>query len=200
MTKVVNLLDDTRMPPANKYIAWRKTQRPIQNRKHMNNISKLVDYGQDSVYEMEYEYSTFVVYKTEYKCDASIPDICNVIIAGRDICICWGHTPIFKQSSLIEYIKPIASLIKIPSRVSTYMEMLLYRTHSIRSLTDQLKTGDTYPHLVSHNVNLTLYECESDSPDCLVPFQFKKYMRMTYFSGKPIHIHNLRKFIQSAFD
>lgn len=199
LTKVVYLLDGTRMPPAKQYVAYRNTYRPTLKTKHINNISKLVGRGDGRVMEMAYEYNAFIVFKAQYKCinKASIMHICNIIIeSDSDICICWGHVPIFKRGNIVSaYSKMIASLLKIPSRITTYLEMLTYKSQDISHMIGHIPLNISSTGIESQGLNLTLYKCGADQRDCYVPFEFGKHMRLSRFYGGPIKLYEFTRYI-----
>ncbi|AEP15788.1 hypothetical protein EQVG_00379 [Emiliania huxleyi virus 207] len=199
LTKVVYLLDGTRMPPAKRYVAYRNIHRPMLKPKHINNISKLVGRGDGRVMEMTYEYNAFIVFNAQYKCinKASIMHICNVIIeSDSDICICWGHVPIFKRGNVVSaYSKMIASLLKIPSRIATYLEMLTYKSQDISHMIGHIPPNISSAGIESQDLNLTLYACGADQHDCYVPFEFGKHMRLSQFYGGPISLYEFARYI-----
>ncbi|AET42486.1 hypothetical protein EXVG_00301 [Emiliania huxleyi virus 202] len=199
LTKVVYLLDGTRMPPAKKYIAYRSVKRPVLKPKHINNVSRLIGKGNGNVIEMTYEYNAFVVYMASYKCinQASIMHICNVIIASTsDICICWGHVPIHKRGNVVStYSKVFASLLKIPSRVTTYLEMLAYKSQDISHIIGGIPSNISSVGIQSQDVNLTLYKCGANQEDCYVPFEFDKHMSLTKFYGGPISLYEFVQYV-----
>ena len=48
---------------------------------------------------------------------------------GADSCTCWLNLPTFKSNSLfIRVLDTVAGIIKVPSRVTTYLEMALHST------------------------------------------------------------------------
>ena len=123
--------------------------------------------------------------------------ICNVIIASTsDICICWGHVPIHKRGNVVStYSKVFASLLKIPSRVTTYLEMLAYKSQDISHIIGGIPSNISSVGIQSQDVNLTLYKCGANQQDCYVPFEFDKHMSLTKFYGGPISLYEFVQYV-----
>ena len=198
LPEVVNIIDNRKVLPAKVYEVSRITSRPNIKVKHMNNISDIVNTGYDNPIGLKHEYAPVLTYKSIFKCIniASIKHICNVVITStEDICICWGHIPIFRQLSTFSLIaKFLISFIKIPSRVVTYLEMLLYNNINV---SDVMSKYNLPMYITSKYSNLTLFPCESDSPSCKLYFEFTKNMRIEYFSGNAIYLYDFLIYISS---
>ena len=51
---------------------------------------------------------------------------CSIVVENADSCSCWFNMPTFKSNSLfIRAIARLAALVKIPSRVTTFVEMAM---------------------------------------------------------------------------
>jgi hypothetical protein len=58
-----------------------------------------------------------------------LQQICGLVINDGTECSCWINMPTFKSNSfLIKFLNKFAGWVKIPSRVTTYLEMFLHST------------------------------------------------------------------------
>ena len=96
----------------------------------------VLPYGKETRVEAEIggenlEYLPFSMAKlTLPSCDAvtaEVEGVCGLLIADADgSCVCWINMPTFKSNSwYISMLSKIAALIKVPSRVTTFVEMAL---------------------------------------------------------------------------
>ena len=56
----------------------------------------------------------------------AVDAVCGLLVEQPEGCVCWINMPTFKSNSLlIRAIAALAALVKLPSRVTTFVEMAL---------------------------------------------------------------------------
>ncbi len=161
-----------------------KAEQHIQ--KPIYNASKLIKPGSGMLVELRYYYNPFMVVQFEYKCpkyDYLFSSSCNMILKHNGDCKCWLNIPIFKQWDISsKVIKKILRLIKIPERVVTYFEMLLYRNHKISNV---IKYKNKLTKIDNKKIKMTTYICEASVASCLFKLKYDHKYKIIKFYGGP---------------
>jgi len=117
----------------------------------------------------------------EITSNPGLTKICGLVLKQTDSCQCWINLPTFKSNSLIvRLLDKFAGWVKIPSRVTTYLEMFM---HSTRNGTQHVlplrkfEKGKKYP--------LRLVTCNQRQSDCDATFTFTKGTKLLQFYGRP---------------
>jgi len=175
-------------------LASRKLARPAITKTYpayVSHLDQILPYGADSrvAAEIEHEYLPFSLAKlTLDSCDrltAEVEGVCGLVIAQADgRCICWINMPTFKSNSLfVRALGHLAALIKVPSRVTTFVEMALSAsrngTEHVRPLTSL--AGES----------LELAACDIAEENCATTFSFDKDSRLILFRGEPSTPHQV---------
>ena len=167
---------------------YRDVNAKQQIQKPTNNASKLVKHGSRVLIEIGYYYNPFMVVQFEYKCneyDHLFSSSCNMILKYNGDCKCWLNIPVFKQlDTSSKVLKTLVRLVKIPERVVTYFEMLLYRNHKISNVIkykSKLKTKKVQ----NKKIQMTTYICEANVASCLFDIKYDHKYRITKFYGGP---------------
>jgi len=108
-----------------------------------------------------------------------LENICGLVLKQNDGCQCWINLPTFKSNSLlVRFLDEFAGWVKIPSRVTTYLEMFM---HSTRNGTQHVLPLRKFEK--AHN--LTLVTCDQAQHDCSADFEFTKETELLQFYGRP---------------
>ena len=106
---------------------------------------------------------------------------------------CWVNLPTFKSNgAFIRFLDRLAALIKLPSRVTTYIEMFMGSERPagehVKALKELLESGKALGMAAVETGNpapsFKLLACESDG-DCQLDFTFGRHSRVLQFVGKP---------------
>ena len=153
--------------------------------------------------DMPLEYLPFAIAKVHFpnaSCAAALDDwaddrfpskLCGVAVWHEDMrsCDCYVNLPTFKSRGLfVSALAKLASLLKIPSRVTTYLEMALGSTNPAESHVKSLKSYDN-----NDLFTFDLFTC-GGAKDAQAPllepcpdisFRFTQNSRVTHFNGRP---------------
>jgi len=193
--KVVDFLDvlqrlDKGWVPAKErpVVGMRKLGRPdiVKTRPaFVEHLSEILPYGKDSRVEaeIEHEYLPFSMAKlTLGSCNQITPEIegvCGVVVEAADgLCECWINMPTFKSDSyFIRFLAKVAAMIKVPSRVTTFVEMALSGSRNGTTHVMPLRSleGDAFK----------LATCDIGESSCSTTFAFTKGSKLKLFRGAP---------------
>ena len=96
----------------------------------------------------------------------------------------------FKSNSmLIRLIGKLAALVKIPSRVTTFLEMAMAGSRD--------GSEHVAPLRALENEAFQVYACNIGQADCSLPFSFSKSMRLKLFRGAPATVPAVMRAVQS---
>jgi len=153
---------------------------------YVSHLSEILPYGAVSrgvAAEIEHEYLPFSIARlTLDSCSqmtVAVEEVCGLVVQQSDgACICWINMPTFKSNSLfVRFLGHVAALIKVPSRVTTFVEMALSGgrngTEHVRPL--RSLEGDTF----------SLAACDIGEEDCATTFTFAKDSKLVSFRGAP---------------
>merc|ERR1719460_1228423 len=189
--QVVDFLDvlqrlDRGWTPHNKrpIISSRKLARPaiVKTRPaYVSHLDQILPYGKDSRVEaeIEHEYLPFSLAKlTLGSCDmvsAEMEGVCGLVVQESDgRCVCWINMPTFKSNSyLIRMLGKFAALVKVPSRVTTFVEMALSGS----------RNGSTHvlPLRSLEGSSFSLATCDVGEEACNTTFSFTRGSRLLLF-------------------
>jgi len=190
--QVVSFLDvlqrlDKGWSPAGQVQASRSLWRPpiTQTRtSFVSHLDEILPYGKEqrAKAHIEHEYLPFAVARlTLPSCDGlgdEISGVCGLLIEEADSCVCWINMPTFKANSLlIRFLSRFAAMIKVPSRVTTFIEMVLGGSRN--------GTEHVLPLRSAEGDNFRLAACDLHQPDCSMGFSFTKKSKLKLFRGAP---------------
>ena len=169
-------------------VASRELARPAITKtrtRFVDTLDEILPYGKPSKAEVSFglEYLPFAIAKISLpSCERLVPggagDVCGLIVEEADACTCWINMPTFKSNSLfMRFAAGFLAAIKVPSRVSTFLEMAFSATRSSTEHVRQLRRyeGEAF----------SLYTCEHDEPSCAASFSYTKASRLKLFRGAP---------------
>ena len=205
--QVVDFLDvlqrlDKGWTPSNKrpIVSSRKLARPpiVKTRPaYVSHLDQILPYGRDSRVEaeIEHEYLPFSLAKlTLGSCDmvsAEMEGVCGLVVQESDgRCVCWINMPTFKSNSyLIRVLGKFAALIKVPSRVTTFVEMALSGS----------RNGSTHvlPLRSLEGASFSLATCDVGEAVCNTTFSFTRGSRLLLFRGAPATVQDVQDMVSS---
>ena len=198
---VLQRLDKGWSPPKGRPTrAVRKLDRPVikQTRPaYVTHLDMVLPYGRDSRVEaeIEHEYLPFSLAKlTLESCDmvtVEIEGVCGLVISEADgRCVCWVNMPTFKSNSyLIRMLGKLAALIKIPSRVTTFVEMALSGSRN--------GTQHVLPLRHLEGASFELATCDIGELACNTSFAFTEGSKLTLFRGAPATVNDVSAMVSS---
>ena len=144
--------------------------------------------------EIEHEYLPFSMAKlTLSSCDmvtAEMEAICGVVIQDKDRCTCWINMPTFKSNSrFIRMLGKLAALIKVPSRVTTFVEMALGGSRN--------GTAHVEPLRDLEGASFELVTCDIGEEACATRFSFTRSSKLLLFRGAPATVQDVRDVVSS---
>jgi len=156
-------------------------------------LDHILPYGRDSRVEaeIEHEYLPFSMAKlTLGSCDAvtaEMENVCGLVIQQPNDggCDCWINMPTFKSNSRsIRLLGKLAALIKVPSRVTTFVEMALSSS----------RNGSTHvaPLRPLEGSSFQLATCDIGEADCATTFSFGPGARLLLFRGAPATVQDVQ--------
>lgn len=108
-----------------------------------------------------------------------IKTVCGLIIEHGDRCSCWINLPTWKTNGILpSIIDTIAGWIKIPSRISTYWEMMVMDA-DVQKHTAPLEKYDAVFD------NFKLIRCAVDDASCAAQFSFAADSKVLAYVGVP---------------
>ena len=118
---------------------------------------------------------------TSITSNAGLTRVCGLVLEQVDSCQCWINLPTFKSNSLlVRFLEEFAGWVKIPSRVTTYLEMFM---HSTRNGTQHVLPLRKFEQVSAQN--LRLVTCDQRQGDCSANFNFTKETKLLQFYGRP---------------
>ena len=157
---------------------------------YVRHLEEILPYGKDSRVEaeIEHEYLPFSMAKLALpSCEAVTPEVeaaCGILIEGADGCTCWFNMPTFKSDSFfIRSLAQFAALIKVPSRITTFVEMALAGSRN--------GTQHVMPLRDYESPAFSLHTCDIGEERCASAFTFTKSSRLRLFRGKPATIKDV---------
>ena len=153
--------------------------------RYAESLDQILPYGPDKAgleCDFDHEYLPFSAAKLTLRtCDDLTPamvDACGLVVEEPDACVCWINMPTFKSNSLfIRAVAHLAALIKIPSRVTTFLEMAL---SSSRNGSEHVA-----PLRAFEGESFELHTCDAGESGCSLPFSFTKADKLVRFRGAP---------------
>jgi len=179
--------------------ASRELARPVVTKTrpaYVSHLEEILPYGADSRVEaeIEHEYLPFSLAKlTLGSCEQMTPEVesvCGVVIRDADSCTCWINMPTFKSNTLfIRALGAFAALVKVPSRITTFVEMAL---SSGRNGTEHV-----LPLRSSEGASFQLATCDVGEADCATQFSFTKTSQLVLFRGAPATVQEVQSALAS---
>lgn len=163
----------------------RQLERPVITKtrpRYVKHLDELLPYGKAKRVEVgiEHEYLPFSIAKlTTASCEPLMDETgCGLVIEEKSGCVCWMNMPTFKSNSLfIRAIGRLAALIKIPSRVTTFVEMTMSSSRN--------GTEHVLPLRHLEGKSFSLATCNTHEEDCSSFFSFSKQSSLKVFRGAP---------------
>jgi len=111
-----------------------------------------------------------------------VPDavdaVCGLLVEQPEGCVCWINMPTFKSNSrFIRFVAALAALVKIPSRVTTFVEMAIDGSRN--------GTEHVLPLRKYEGASFSLATCDLHEPDCSTELSFSKNSKLKLFRGAP---------------
>ena len=99
---------------------------------------------------------------------------------------CWVNLPTFKSNgALVGALAAAAALIKLPSRVTTYLELMMGSTTGAAAHVAGLAASHNFRDDLSRALGNQLIACEAADPACRLTFEFGHGDRVLQFAGRP---------------
>jgi len=159
---------------------------------YVEHLEQILPYGPESRVEaeIEHEYLPFSMAKlTLGSCElvtAEMESVCGLVIQeSQGGCVCWINMPTFKSNSyLIRALGKLAALIKVPSRVTTFVEMALAgsRNGSLHVQPLRRLEGSSF----------RLETCDVGEVGCNTSFSFDKGSKLLLFRGAPATVSDVQ--------
>jgi len=179
--------------------ATRKLERPTITKTrpaYVSHLDEILPYGVDSRVEaeIEHEYLPFSLAKlTLDSCEQMTPEIeavCGLVVRELEACVCWINMPTFKTNTLfIRALGLFAALIKVPSRITTFVEMALSGSRN--------GTEHVLPLRPSERDSFQLATCDIDEHDCSTSFTFTSTSQLVLFRGAPSTVQEVQSALLS---
>mmetsp|Transcript_34158 Transcript_34158/g.78917 ORF Transcript_34158/g.78917 Transcript_34158/m.78917 type:complete len:525 (+) Transcript_34158:490-2064(+) len=125
-------------------------------------------------------------------CEAAVPKkmlpVCGLVVSHSKAnkCSCWVNLPTFKSNSLfVRFLDKLAAMIKLPSRVTTYIEMFMDSERTAAMHLAPLETA------TKDDPDVKLVLCEAPDFNCTAPFDFDANSRVVRFAGRPPSVREL---------
>ena len=120
--------------------------------------------------------------------------LCGLVIQHRESCSCWLNLPPFKANGLfISAVAKLAAFLKIPSRVTTYLEMFLRAgttsTRYMDPMREVVRRTNRDARSATEQGSLRIVACDAahrTSPEpCTGQFRFPHDSTLLQFVGRP---------------
>jgi len=200
---VLSRLDRGWSPPKNKPVtAHRKLARPAITKtkpRFVSHLDEILPYGKAKRVEVgiEHEYLPFSMAKlSSPSCERlhapEVEGVCGLVIQESDGgCVCWINMPTFKSNSLfIRFLARFAAMIKVPSRVTTFVEMTLSGSRN--------GTEHVAPLRPLEEPGFTLATCDVKQEDCSTFFSFSRNSKLKLFRGAPPTVAEVQAAVAAA--
>ena len=113
-------------------------------------------------------------------------DSTGLIVREPDSCVCWINMPTFKSNSLfVRTLGAVAAMIKIPSRVTTFVEMALSGSRN--------GTEHVLPLRSLEGQSFALATCDIGESDCATQFAFTRDSQLILFRGAPATVQGVQQ-------
>lgn len=190
--------------PTGATAARRTLERPAITATRPSFVSQLTDilpYGSASAAEADFshEYLPFAIARLSFPTCVGVPArthaVCGLLLEAADgSCACWINMPTFKSNSLfIRVLSTLAAAIKIPSRITTFIEMALSSGRPATEHVAPLRKAEA-----ASKGAFELFVCNVGQPDCAVSFFFPRGSRLKLFRGAPAAIHEVQAALAAA--
>lgn len=165
----------------------------------VNHLEEILPYGNVSKpsaeADMPLEYLPFAgaELKVPGKCALTpgMEEICGLVIQDEDECTCWINLPTFKSNAwYVRLMNHVAALVKIPSRVTTYLEMVTSSTTDADGHVKDLRVLETEASPVN-GASFRLLVCNEHETYCPSTFKFTGSSRVVQFVGKPFSAYEV---------
>ena len=146
--------------------------------------------------EMKHEFLPFSMAKVSFgSCDVVTPQfdkVCGLLVEEADGgCVCWINMPTFKSNSrLIKMLAKLAALVKVPSRVTTFIEMALDGSRN--------GTEHVLPLRPYEGASFSLATCDLHEPSCATELSFAKSSKLRLFRGAPPTVDDVITALETA--
>ena len=165
--------------------------------RYVESLDRILPYGHRKAgleCDFDYEYSPFSAAKlTLHTCDDLTPamiDTCGLVIDGPTACVCWINLPTFRSNSLfIRGTAHLAALMKIPSRVTTFLEMTLWGSRN--------GSEHVAPLHPFEGESFQLHTCDNGESGCFLDFSFTKADKLVRFRGAPATVPAVSSWLKS---
>jgi hypothetical protein len=163
---------------------------------YVSHLDEILPYGRESGIEtgIEHEYLPFSLAKLTLGSCAqvtpAIDEICGLIVEEAGSCICWINMPTFKSNSLVvRLLARVAAMIKVPSRVTTFVEMIASGSRN--------GTEHVLPLRPLEGHSFQLATCDIGETDCATSFSFSRTSRLVSFRGAPATVQGVSSALAS---
>lgn len=113
-----------------------------------------------------------------------ISNVCGLLVEEANSCVCWINLPTFKSNSLfIRFLSRLCAMIKLPSRLTTFVEMALSGSRN--------GTEHVLPLRSAEGGNFRIAACDLHQPDCAMGFDFTKKSKLKQFRGAPATVRDV---------
>jgi len=125
--------------------------------------------------------------------------LCGLAVDHASSCDCWVNLPTFKaHSGLMALLARLAAVLKVPSRVTTYLEMALGSTNPAEAHVAPLRALGA-PHLrVATCGGAKTADAPLEEPCAPLDFAFGDASRVFHFSGRPVRPDELVEALAAA--
>ena len=190
--------------PTGATAARRTLERPAvttTNPSYVSGLADILPYGSASAIEADFpdEYLPFAIARISFPTCAGVPPrthaVCGLLLeAANGSCACWMNMPTFKSNGvLIRTLSALAAAIKIPSRVTTFVEMALLSGRAASAHVAPLRKAEA-----ASGGAFELFVCDAGQPDCTASFFFPRGSRLKLFRGAPAAVHEVRTALAAA--
>jgi hypothetical protein len=138
--------------------------------------------------DMRLEYLPFAIAHATMSgsCDKMVASAlqphCGIIVQHEASCVCAINLPTFKMNGpLMSVLQKVASLLKVPSRVTTYLELFLGSETPAAAHVSVLQPFTK----VDGELRFELMTCEHNETACAASFKFPASSTLVQFAGRP---------------
>jgi hypothetical protein len=138
--------------------------------------------------DMRLEYLPFAIAHATMSgsCDKMVASAlqphCGIIVQHEASCVCAINLPTFKMNGpLMSVLQKVASLLKVPSRVTTYLELFLGSETPAAAHVSVLQPFTK----VDGELRFELMTCEHNETACAASFMFPASSTLVQFAGRP---------------
>jgi len=194
--------------PKSEMPASRELTRPTvtQTRpSYVKHLDEILPYGQASSVggaDFTHEYIPFAVARLSFDSCAAVPSptaaVCGLLVEHASAsggCDCWINMPTFKSNSFfVRTLSKLAALIKVPSRISTFIEMSMAGSgRDATAHVEPLRAAEA-----KGNGRFQIFTCNLAQEDCGASFSFPKDASLKLFRGAPAAVHEVQTALYAA--